>query len=100
MLEWLQRTLADTAKRLKDVEVERARLQGGLAALEAAIAQATNEAKRAGGGNGAAPTGLGQAPKWQGIATMPESHDPPTQGVQEMVKVPHGPLQADQELRE
>lgn len=107
MLEWLQATYADTAKRLKAVEVERARLQGGLAALEAAIAQARKEA---GGGNGAAPAGrVGipiTGPNGQNMLIMADAENPrpgpapAVQGVQEMMKVPHGPVQADQELRE
>jgi hypothetical protein len=101
MLEWLYQTHADTAKRLKAVEVERARLQGGLAALEAAITQARNEA---GGGNGTAPGATeypyqkpetNQSPGPMSMVKMLE-----VQGVQQAVKVPNGPIQADQELRE
>ena len=105
MLEWLYTTHADTAKRLKAVEVERARLQGGLAALEAAITQARNEA---GGGNGAAP-GVMERTEPRPFIGESGTYESPhavsfagtsVQGIQQMVRTPHGPIQADQELRE
>ena len=85
MLEWLLKTHADTAKRLKAVQVEACRLEGGLAALEAAIQQA----RKAGGGSVAAPV---PAPKASA----------PTPGMESMkaVKIGHGPVQATEELRE
>jgi hypothetical protein len=107
MLEWLRKTYVDTAQRLKAVEVERARLQGGLAELEAAIEQA----RREGGGNGAAPVATqvmaGPADNRIAAPSVLPTNDNRTpeymrgvQGVQQAVKVPNGPIQADQELRE
>lgn len=97
MLEWLKKTHGDTAKRLKAAQIEAYRLEGGLAALEAVIQQARKEAQ-AGSGNGAAPAPA-SAPAYPHLAT-PKTVAPAITGIVKAVRVPVGPVQAEDELRE
>jgi len=106
MLDWLMKTHQDTAKELKATQQKMLRLEGGLAALEAAIKQA----RATGGGSVAAPAAPQEIPaipftgpngQTMYIPCSLENPKPaPIQGVQTAVKVPHGPIQADEELRE
>lgn len=105
MLEWLLKTHGDTAKRLKAVQIEACRLEGGLAALEAAIQQTRKEAAS---GNGAAsvttqpiaePPAVPASSEYEHLGT-PKTVMPALTGINRVVKTPHGPLQAETELRE
>ena len=103
MLDWLLKMHADTAAELKATQQKALRLEGGLVAWEAAIRQA----RATGGGSVAAPTAPIPSTTSPGaILTAPEKQwlqnagTPTIQGVTSAVKVPHGPIQADEELRD
>lgn len=103
MLDWLMKTHQDTAKELKAVQMKALRLEGGLAALEAAIKQQ----RKLGGGSvaaPAAPTTVTMTPNGDVTINGGGPDDIKAlraiQGVTSAVKVPHGPVQADEELRE
>jgi len=106
MLEWLLNQREQVAKRLKAVQIEGYRLEGGLAALEAAMEQ-----ERKGGSNAAAPAPA-PAREWKPgdspvLPAMPATAysqvpipPPDVSGIGKAVKVARGEVQAEEELRE
>ena len=89
MLEWLLSEHQQVAKRLKAVQMEACRLEGGLAALEEAL----KHLRETGGGSVAAPAPTQQAAP---VAMAPRA----VQGITSAVRIGHGAVQAEEELRD